>query len=154
MQKHLSLLFKTKYLEHVKGDTSIGSTWCFTYSEVPAPMRRHISTETRPEPSNIGFTNFLLTALPDCGKGIAVDALADFPSLTKKGCETKYDFHPENWGMTKTCGMVYCSLIISKNIMLSHSVCGSVKGYSTNWDLLCKNLAARPMKPILSNRSP
>ncbi len=117
-------------------------------------MKRHVSTETRPEPSNIGFTDFSVTALPDCGKGIVPDGPADFLLLTEKGCEAKYAFLPWNWGMTKTCGMVCSSLIISKNTTPSPSVCGNAKGYSICWDLPCKGLAARLVRPILSDKRP
>src|SRR4030065_1043927 len=90
MQKHLSSLFRTRYLEHVKGDTFTASMSCSTCAREPVRMKRHVFTETRPEPSNIGFTDFSVTALPDCGKGIALVAAADFLLPTKKGCEAKY----------------------------------------------------------------
>jgi hypothetical protein len=117
-------------------------------------MKRHVCTETRPGLSNIGFTGFSVTALPDCGKGIAPDAPPGFLLLPEKGCEAKYAFLPGNWGMTKTCGMVCFSLTISKNTTPSPSVCGNAKGCSTSWDLPCKDLAARLVKPILSNKRP
>ena len=135
-----------KYLEAAKGGTFTGSMYFFTFCMGPVPSRRHASLETRRGALSIGNTIFSHRVLPDCGKVTGPDAPAGFLPLTKKDCEARYAFLPENWGMIKTCGMGCSSLIISKKNMPSPSACGSAKGYSAGWDLPCKGLAARPVK--------
>ena len=154
MQKHSSPPFKTKYVEPVKGDTSIGSTWFSTSSKEPASMKQHASAETRPEPLNIGLIGLSVTALPDCGKGIARDAPVGFLPRTRRDCERRYGSLQGNWDTIKTCGMVCSSLTISGYIMLFPSVCGNVKGYFTSWDSPCKGPAVRLVRLILSDRRP
>ena len=74
MQKHTSLPFKMKYLEPLKGYTSTGSTWFSASSMEETPTKRHASTETHTELSNIELAGFLVRGLPDCGKGVPQDA--------------------------------------------------------------------------------
>ncbi len=154
MQRHLSPPFKMKYPELAKGVTSTDFMWFSTSSVEPAPTRPHASMETHREPSNIGFTGFSAVALLDCAKGTGRGAQIGFLPRTRKDCEMRYGVLLGNWGMTRTCGMVCCSLTISKSITLSPSVCDNVKGYFTSWDLPCRGLAARLVKPLLSGRRP
>jgi len=89
MQRHLSPLFKMRYLELMKGGTSIGSMWYSMSSRGPALVRHHVSMETRPGLLSIGSTDFLAMGSPDRRKGIAQDcpgrlSLSDQERLRKE----------------------------------------------------------------------
>jgi hypothetical protein len=152
MQKHLSPPFRTKYLEPEKGDTFIGFTLFSTFSMEPVPTKLPNSMATRQELSNIGGIDFSPMGLLDCGKGIVPVAPANFLHWSGKDCETKYNALPGNSDTIKTCGMVYCCLIILKSITPSLLVYANAKDCSTSLALPCRDLAAKLMKPIPSNR--
>ena len=152
MQKHSSRPFKMKYPEPVKGDTSIGFMWFSMSSMEPARTKRHASTETRPEPSNTGFTGSSPAALLDYGKVIAQDAPLGFLPRTRKDCETRYGVLPGSLGTTKTCGMVCCCLTTWRSTTEPPSVCANVKGCSISLDLPCKGPVAKLVRPILFSR--
>ena len=152
MSRHSLQPFRMKYLEPEKGDTFTGFMLFSMSSMGRAPTKLHASTDSRQGPLNIGFTGFSPTALLDYGKGSAQVAPVGFLPQSSKGYETKYGVPPENWDMTKTCGMVCCCLTISKSITLSPSVCDNVKGCSISSDLPYKGLADRLVRPILYSR--
>ena len=152
MQRHSSPPFKMKSLEPLKDDTSIGSMWFSMSFTEAARTKRHASTETRPEPSSIGFNGFSAAALPDCGKGSVQDAPVGFLPRSSKDCEMRYGAPPGNLGTIKTYGMVCCCLTISRSTTLFPSVCDSANGCSISLDLACKGPVARLVRPILSSR--
>ena len=67
MQKLLSLLFRTRYLEPGRVDISIDSMLFFVSFKDIAPMRQLVSTEIQKELSNIGSANFFPMVLQDYG---------------------------------------------------------------------------------------
>jgi hypothetical protein len=67
MQKPLSLLFRTKYLERGRVDISIDSMLFFVSFKDIAPMRQLVSMEIRKELSSIGLADFFPMVLQDCG---------------------------------------------------------------------------------------
>jgi hypothetical protein len=67
MQKLLSLLFGTRYLEPGRVDISIDSMLFFVSFKDIAPMRQLVPTEIRKELSKIGLTGFFPMVLQDCG---------------------------------------------------------------------------------------
>jgi hypothetical protein len=67
MQKLLSLLFRTRYLEPGRVDISIDSMLFFVSFKDIAPMRQLVSMEIQKELSNIGLADFFPIVLQDCG---------------------------------------------------------------------------------------
>jgi hypothetical protein len=154
MQRHLSQPSKTKYHEHMRGDTFTGFMSFSMSSTELVRTKQHGCTETRQEPLNIGFTGLSPEAWPDCMMGIVQDAQPGSLPPIGRSCEMTYGVLPGNWDMTKTSGMVYCCLTTLGRTTPFLSVCVSVKGYSTSLDLVSRGLAARLAKLIPSSRRP
>ena len=154
MQKHLSPQFKTKYLGPGKADTFIGLTLSCTSCKEPVRMMQHVCSDTRPEPSNIGFIVSSPMGLPDCGRVIGRDARVACLPRIYKSCETSYSALPGTWDMTIISGTGSYYHTILRRSTLFRSASGNARGCSTNLDSASRDRVANPAKPTPNCRSP
>ena len=112
MLKYSRLPFKTKYREPLKGAISTGSMPCSMYWMEPVPVTRLACMETLQERLNIGFNGLLLKASPVCWMETILDVQPVCLSTIWLICAKISVAIPENWDMTKTCGMDCCCLTI------------------------------------------
>jgi hypothetical protein len=153
MQKLLSPQFKTKYLGTEKVDTFIGLTLSCTSCKEPARMMQHVCSDTRPEPSNIGFIVSSPTGLPDCGMVIGRDARVVCLPRIYKSYETNSSALPGTWDTAKISGMGSYYRTTLRRSTLFRSVYGNARGCSTSLDSVSKDRVASPAKLTPNCRS-
>ena len=118
------------------------------------PMRQHVPSDSRPELSNIGLTDWPPLGLTGFGTENILADLVVFLFRKCKDYEKNCGVLPETWVMTKTCGMACYCHTTWKRTTLYRSVYGNAKDSSIRWDLASRDLAVRLAKPILSSKRP
>ena len=117
-------------------------------------MMQRVSSDTRPEPSNIGFIVSSPMGLPDCGRVIEQDARGACLTRIYRNCEMRSGALPGTWESAKTSGTAsYYHTILRRSIPL-RSAYGNARGCSTNLDSVSKDHVASPVKPTPNCRKP
>lgn len=154
MQKLLSPQFKTKYLGPGKADTFIGLMSSCTFCREPVRMMLHVCSDTRPEPSNIGFIVSSPMGLPDCGRVIGRGVRVACLPRIYTSYETRSSALPGTWDTAKTSGTGSYYHTILRRSTLFRSAYGNARDCSINLDSVSKDRVANPAKPTLRCRTP
>src|SRR5208283_3550930 len=154
MLMYSRLPFKTKYHVLQKDATSIDSMlFCMFWTE-PVPVTRLACMETLPERLNIGSNGLLLKAFPVCWMETILDAQPVCLSTSWLICAKISVVIPENWAMTKTCGMDCCFLTILVKNTPFHLGSGNARGSFINSASASSDLAVKPVKRMAPGRRP
>jgi hypothetical protein len=154
MLRYSRLLFKTKYRAPLKDATSIGSMLFSMSWMEPVPMTRLASTETLREQLNIGLTGSFLRDSPVCWMETILDAQPDCLLKTCINCAKISVVLPENWDITKTCGMDCCFLTILLRNTPYRLVSGNAREFSINSVSVSRDPAEKPAKLMPYSRKP
>lgn len=117
-------------------------------------MMQHICSDTRPEPSNIGFIVSSPMGLLACGRVIGRDARVVCLLRIYKSCETSSSALPGTWDTAKTSGMGSYYRTILRRSTLFRSAYGNARGCSTSLDSVSKDRVANPAKLTPNCRRP
>ncbi len=135
MQRLLSPQFKTKYLGPEKADTFIGLMSFCTSCKEPARTTQHVCSDTRPEPSNIGFIVSFPMGLPGCGRVTGRGVRVGYLPRIYRSYETNFGALPGNWDTAKISGMGSYYRTILPRSTPHRSAYGNARDCSTFWTM-------------------
>ena len=117
-------------------------------------MIRLVCTETLRELSNIGSSGLLLKDSPVCWMETIRDAQPGCRPAIWPNCAQISVVHPENWGMTRTCGTDCCCLTILLITTPYRLVSGNARGSFINSVSVSKDPIAKPVKLMVPIKRP
>ena len=117
-------------------------------------MKQHDSSDTRPGPSNIGFTVSSPKVLSGYGRVSGRGARPGCLPRIYRGYETISSALPGSRDTAKTSGMGYCCPTILRRSTPFRSAYANARGCSTDLDSVSRDRAANLAKPSLNCRTP